>query len=57
MTKKEIGTILKPYNEDIKRHINLLKDDFENSDWWKEISSTFTVPSKYYTPHLEAHKR
>ena len=28
ITKKEITEILKPYNEDIKRHMGALKEDF-----------------------------
>ena len=30
MTKKEIADILKPYNEDIKRHMGALKEDFQD---------------------------
>ena len=30
MTKKEISDILKPYNEDIKRHMGALSEDFQD---------------------------
>jgi len=30
MTKKEIADVLKPYNDDIKRHMGALKEDFED---------------------------
>ena len=30
MNKKEIADILKPYNQDIKRHMGALSEDFQN---------------------------
>ena len=30
MKKEEIIEILKPYNEDIKRHMSILKEDFQD---------------------------
>ncbi|HEY4476981.1 MAG TPA: hypothetical protein VJB69_03330 [Candidatus Paceibacterota bacterium] len=49
MTKKEIADILKPYNEDIKRHMVALMEDVVKSDL--QIIKTAVEP---HVAHLEA---
>ncbi len=58
MTKKEITDILKPYNEDIKRHMGALKEDFQDkvkvvAELALDIKKTIDSHTKILDSHTE----
>ena len=58
MTKKEIAEILKPYNEDIKRHMGALSEDFQDkikvvAELALDIKKTVDSHTKILDSHTE----
>lgn len=58
MTKKEIVGVLKPYNEDIKRHMGALSEDFQDkvkvvAELALDIKKTVDSHTKILDSHTE----
>jgi len=58
MTKNEIASILKPYNDDIKRHMGALSEDFQDkvkvvAELALDIKKTVDSHTKILDSHTE----